>query len=125
MTVAIIKKQKADETLILPPVAEGETEPKPVPNSEELYAETHSIFTAIAEKDGADERAAPLALIELEVRRRKEGIEIGMFLAKSDLNNLGLFLLITCKLRWNRTLFLRFCASISPRLETKRAVTMI
>ncbi|QRV85892.1 phagocyte signaling-impaired protein [Ceratobasidium sp. AG-Ba] len=73
-TISIIKKQKAGESLILPPEEGGEA--KPVPNSDELYAETHDIFTKIAEKEGADERAAPLALIELEVRRRKERIEI-------------------------------------------------
>ncbi|KAG8715795.1 hypothetical protein FRC08_010170 [Ceratobasidium sp. 394] len=75
-TFAIISKQKAGEALILPPASEGEDEPKPVPNTNELYAETKFIFTAISEKEGADERAAPLALLELEVRRRKEGIEI-------------------------------------------------
>ncbi|KAG9120166.1 hypothetical protein FRC07_004447 [Ceratobasidium sp. 392] len=75
-TFAIIKKQKAGETLILPPASEGESEPKPVSDTDELYTETRSIFTTISEKEGADERAAPLALVELEVRRRKEGVEI-------------------------------------------------
>lgn len=50
-----------------------------MPNADDLYAETRDIFTKISEKEGADERAAPLALIELEMRRRKEGLEIGMF----------------------------------------------
>lgn len=75
-TLAIIKKQKAGEELILPPAAEGETEPKPVPSSEDLHAETVDIFTKISEKEGADERAAPLALIELEIGRRKAGLDL-------------------------------------------------
>ncbi|KAF8609944.1 actin cytoskeleton organization protein [Ceratobasidium sp. AG-I] len=75
-TVAIIKKQKAGETPIPAPAAEGENEPAPELGADELYAETRDIFTSISEKEGADERAAPLALIELEMRRRKEGLEI-------------------------------------------------
>ncbi|ELU45017.1 actin cytoskeleton organization protein [Rhizoctonia solani AG-1 IA] len=75
-TLAIIKKQQAGETPIPAPPAEGETEPKPVPGSEELYAETVDIFTKISQKDGADERAAPLALIQFEVDRRKTDIKL-------------------------------------------------
>ncbi|KAG8748303.1 hypothetical protein FRC10_007694 [Ceratobasidium sp. 414] len=75
-TFAIIKKQKAGEALIPAPAPEGEAEPKPVPNTDELYTETKTIFATMSEKEGADERAAPLALIELEVRRRKEGVEV-------------------------------------------------
>ncbi|KDN48980.1 hypothetical protein RSAG8_02333, partial [Rhizoctonia solani AG-8 WAC10335] len=77
-TLAIIKKQQAGETLIPAPPAEGETEskPVPVPVPEELYAETVDIFNKISQKEGADERAAPLALIHLEVDRRKAGINL-------------------------------------------------
>ncbi|KAJ1309542.1 hypothetical protein OPQ81_006315 [Rhizoctonia solani] len=75
-TLSIIKKQQAGETLIPAPPAENETEPKPVPNPEELYAETIDIFTKISQKEGADERAAPLALIHLEVDRRKAGVNL-------------------------------------------------
>ncbi|CAE6517233.1 unnamed protein product [Rhizoctonia solani] len=75
-TLAIIKKQQAGETLIPAPLMEGETEPKPVPSSEELYAEVVDIFTKISQKEGADERAAPLALIHLEVERRKADVKL-------------------------------------------------
>ncbi|CAE6339576.1 unnamed protein product [Rhizoctonia solani] len=75
-TLAIIKKQQAGETPIPAPPAEGETESKPVLNSEELYAETVDVFTKISQKDGADERAAPLSLIQLEVDRRKSDVKL-------------------------------------------------
>ncbi|CAE6412720.1 unnamed protein product [Rhizoctonia solani] len=75
-TLAIIKKQQAGETLIPAPPAEGETESKPILSSGELYAETVDIFTKISEKEGADERAAPLALIHLEVDRRKADVKL-------------------------------------------------
>ncbi|CAE6516858.1 unnamed protein product [Rhizoctonia solani] len=75
-TLAIIQKQQAGETPIPAPPAEGETESKVVPGSEELYAETVDIFTTISQKEGADDRAAPLALIQLEVDRRKAGIKL-------------------------------------------------
>jgi hypothetical protein len=76
-TLAIIKKQQAGETPIPAPPAEGETESKLVLNSEELYAETVDVFTKISQKDGADERAAPLSLIQLEVDRRKSDVKLG------------------------------------------------
>ncbi|CUA68104.1 Phagocyte signaling-impaired protein [Rhizoctonia solani] len=75
-TLAIIKKQQAGETLIPAPPAEGETESKPVPSPDELYAETVDIFTTVSQKEGADERAGPLALIHLEVDRRKASINL-------------------------------------------------
>ncbi|CEL51598.1 N-alpha-acetyltransferase 25, NatB auxiliary subunit OS=Rattus norvegicus GN=Naa25 PE=2 SV=1 [Rhizoctonia solani AG-1 IB] len=70
------EREQAGETPIPAPPAEGETESKPVLNSEELYAETVDVFTKISQKDGADERAAPLSLIQLEVDRRKSDVKL-------------------------------------------------